>query len=814
MSHGAGLIWSKQDRPLNRSLRALVSIMMLAGCLAAVTPAARVSATDSATDSATIDGLFAGTGRIGPGLTRNLTVTGRGGVPDSGVGAVALNVTATGPSLGGYLTVWPTGAARPSASNLNFTAGQTIPNMVVVPVGDGGQISIFNFSGSVDVVVDVLGWFPVRGSFTGLTPARLMETRPQLHTIDGLFNGTGAIGQGLSRDLTVLGRGGVPTSGVGAVALNVTATGSTLGGYLTVWPTGDGRPTASNLNFTPGQSIPNMVIVPVGAGGKISIFNFAGSVDVVVDVLGWFPVGSSFTGLTPARLMETRPQLNTIDGLFNGTGPIGQGLTRNLTVLGRGGVPGNGVGAVALNVTATGPTLGGYLTVWPTGQGKPKASNLNFTPGQSIPNMVIVPVGSGGQISIFNAAGFTDVVVDVLGWFPTTESFTGLTPARLVDTRGMLTQPPADIGTIRNLLVLRPELHQMAGTDAVAVWVCDVPTPSTPYAGDGPTRLSLDPDAIAAWAQLNAAPYFDTESSARYHAVFSGMGHIALTSSDGPDSCRQKAEALTVAPFTNVLAVDNTTRQGGRAGPGTISQFDGSNLNVFAVSPSETLRGMWVGGGSIAPDQFPAANVLVHEMGHALHWPHNFIGPASEYDDPVDVMSGSPANGRCSKPIVGGGTWTWPCVPQNTMAFNRFAAGWISDGQVQLQLTGSQKDFTLDAPMGAGLQMVVAPDTTNPKVMLTLEARPRTGADQYQTTEGVAAYIVDQRPTECGSLGSFFSSCISSFRRQYQAIGSPNGTAHVLQLGTTTVIGGVSISVTAHVGDSFTVSISGTFTAP
>jgi hypothetical protein len=107
-------------------------------------------------------------------------------------------------------------------------------------------------------------------------------------------------------DLMVTGRGGVPASGVGAVALNVTVTNPTGSSFLTVWPTGAVMPLAANLNFVPGQTVPNMVIAKVGAGGSISMFNFSGSVDVVVDVMGWFPEGSAYNGLTPARLLDTR----------------------------------------------------------------------------------------------------------------------------------------------------------------------------------------------------------------------------------------------------------------------------------------------------------------------------------------------------------------------------------------------------------------------------------------------------------------------------------------------------------------------------
>ena len=128
---------------------------------------------------------------MGPAGVLTVPVSGRGGVPATGVDAVALNVTATGATGSSFLTVWPSGATRPTASNLNFAAGYTVPNMAIAKLGVGGQISIFNLAGGVDVIVDVLGWFPSGGSYTGLSPARLLETRPGLATIDGQLNGVG-----------------------------------------------------------------------------------------------------------------------------------------------------------------------------------------------------------------------------------------------------------------------------------------------------------------------------------------------------------------------------------------------------------------------------------------------------------------------------------------------------------------------------------------------------------------------------------------------------------------------------------------------
>ena len=184
------------------------------------------------------------------------------------------------------------------------------------------------------------------------------------------------------------------------------------------------------------------MVAKVGGAGKVSVFNFSGNVDVIVDVLGWFPTGGSYTGVTPARILETRAGLPTTDGNFAGTGAMSATGTLNLAVLGRGGVPATGVGAVAVNLTVTSPTANSFLTLWPTGSPRPTASNLNFVAGQTTANMVIAKLGDGGQVSLYNLAGTPDVIVDVLGWFPTGGSYTSLSPARLLDTRALTPTTP------------------------------------------------------------------------------------------------------------------------------------------------------------------------------------------------------------------------------------------------------------------------------------------------------------------------------------------------------------------------------------
>jgi alpha-tubulin suppressor-like RCC1 family protein len=375
----------------------------------------------------TIDGDAQGEGPLGPNATRTLTVVGRGGVPSTGVAAVVLNVTAVTPTAASsFLTIYPTGQTRPNAANLNFVASQIVPNDVVATVGDLGQVSIYNQAGSVGLVADVAGWFPVGGQYTALTPARLLETRTggaPFTTVDGAAQGEGPLGPSATRTLTVTGRGGVPSTGVGAVVLNVTAVSPTAANsFLTVYPTGQSQPNAANLNYTTGRIVPNLVIATVGDSGQISLYNQAGNVDLVADVTGWFPTGGQYNALTPARLLETRPggpPFTTVDGVAQGEGALGADATRTLTVTGRGGVPSSGVAAVVLNVTAVNPTAANsFLTVYPTGQSRPLAANLNYTTNKIVPNLVVATVGDNGQISLYNQTGTVDLVADVEGWVP------------------------------------------------------------------------------------------------------------------------------------------------------------------------------------------------------------------------------------------------------------------------------------------------------------------------------------------------------------------------------------------------------------
>lgn len=394
-----------------------------------VTPARLADTRPGAT---TVDWVAAGVGAIGPRGTLSVPTANRGGLPGFLEGwpnsdgyleaeAVVVNVTALGATAPTHLTVHSGSYARPAASNLNLVPGETVSNVVVVPMDDIDTIKVFNNAGTVHVIVDVQGYYAAHaGEWTPTTP-RLLDTRPGGPTADGQYSGRGRLSGGTTLTLPVLGRAGLPATGSAAV-VTITAIEPTAPTHLTAYPAGAARPNASNLNVAAGQTRAAFAIVPLGSGGAIRLFNNAGSTHLVVDVVGVIPLPhptvAGYTPVVPARLVDTRPGFTTVDGVDQGAGALGPGQTLVFAPAGRGGVPEHGVGAVALNVTLTGGSAATHATVWPTGVSRPATSNLNAAAGATVPNVVLAKLGPDGTVSLRNNSGSAHVIVDVSGWMP------------------------------------------------------------------------------------------------------------------------------------------------------------------------------------------------------------------------------------------------------------------------------------------------------------------------------------------------------------------------------------------------------------
>ena len=366
---------------------------------------------DSRPKTKTVDGAFAQIGIRDAGSITELQVLGRAGVPNDAK-AVVLNVTVTGPQADGFVTVFPCGTQRPIASNVNFTAGATIPNLVVAKTGMAGRVCLFTFA-TTHLIADVNGFVPATSTFVPLEPVRLLDTRQDSADADSSPNSGLRSARSITR-LTVVGRGGIPLD-ASAGSFNVTVTDAEATGFITVFPCGAELPVASNLNFVAADPIANAVTVKIGELGQICLYTSAAA-HFIVDVNGAFPTDASFVPSSPGRLVDTRQFVNTVDVRYRGNGPLIANNLYAFQIAGLHGVQPEAT-AASLNITATDTEAAGFVTVFPCSDGYPNASSLNFAAGQTIANAVIVKLDPVGTICVVTSARL-NLIVDVNGYFP------------------------------------------------------------------------------------------------------------------------------------------------------------------------------------------------------------------------------------------------------------------------------------------------------------------------------------------------------------------------------------------------------------
>ncbi|HET8987588.1 MAG TPA: hypothetical protein VFN43_03665 [Humibacillus sp.] len=368
--------------------------------------------------------------KLNAGEVFNLKVNGRGGVPSTGVTAVVLNLTVTGPTQAGFITAYPKGAAVPNASSLNFVTGDTRANLVTVPVSSDGYVSIRNAIGQTHVIADVQGYYV--GSTT-TAPAGAVDYFPD-DPWRVLDTRTAADGPALDPDTDVVVSidYGLNTPDIAALAVNVTAVRPEKSGYLRAW-NGDisAFPSTSNLNFAAGATTSNMVLVPVthrlDTDGT-PVIDFAvnntstGKVNVIVDVVGVYAKGDGLrfrSAGSPVRIVDTRTSV--------GTTTLGPATTRTVTAPST--VANSITVALVTNATAVKPTQATYLTLWQTGVTRSSSSNLNPAAGQTVANMAMVAVNDVNKFNIYNNSGTTNVIVDVAGRFDVSPNLGTAPPA-------------------------------------------------------------------------------------------------------------------------------------------------------------------------------------------------------------------------------------------------------------------------------------------------------------------------------------------------------------------------------------------------
>ena len=367
---------------------------------------------DTRVGGSTVDDLFEGIGIVPAGSVLELQVAGRGGIPADAIGAV-LNITATDATGVGYVTVYPCGEVRPVASSLNFDTSSAAPNTVITAIGDDGDVCLYVAESAVHLIADANGFVDPSGGYAPLNPARLADSRAGASTIDGQFLGGGPRGVGSVWEIQVTGRGGVPADAETA-ALNVTTTGASGTGYVTIWPCDAPQPLASSVNFVPERNVPNAVVSKLsasrhrvhvrgpgqhapGGGRERSVPRRAAT------TTRWSRLDCS----TPA----TRRPWTASSATAGSASPARCSSSRSPDAA---RVPGDAVG-VMLNVTSDGATGTGYVTVWPCGGTPPNVSSLNFVAGTPRANAAFLALSPTGTICLVVQEAPTHLIVDVVG---------------------------------------------------------------------------------------------------------------------------------------------------------------------------------------------------------------------------------------------------------------------------------------------------------------------------------------------------------------------------------------------------------------
>ena len=357
--------------------------------------------------------LPSGAGKLASGVPMRVRIAGVGGVPAEAV-AITGNLTVTGATSAGYVSLGPIVGPKPGTSTINLPKGDTRANGVVVPLDRTGKLeAVFvGGSGSAHLVLDVTGYFTADDGgarYIPTDPVRAIDTRAASALSDAAPRVIELAGR-------TLGSVTIPSDAV-AVTGNLTVVSPTAKGYLALTPTADPAPTTSALNFPAGDTRANNVTVPLGPDGRVwVVYRGTGTAHAILDVTGYFRDGSDgsvWVPLAPARVLDSRAAIGR-DGTFKAN------LPGSVVVVGRGGIGDDAV-AVTGNVTVVGQTRGGYASLTPTPTSAPATSTLNFPKGDVRANGVTSRVdGATDKVSLVYKAGdgaTTHLLLDVTGFY-------------------------------------------------------------------------------------------------------------------------------------------------------------------------------------------------------------------------------------------------------------------------------------------------------------------------------------------------------------------------------------------------------------
>ncbi len=333
--------------------------------------------------------------------------------PEAGeAGGYVFNLTATEGEGRGFASMFPCAAGFDTTSNVNFpgeadgTRGSAAALVVASPDADG-KICVQS-NRAVHIVADFAGWLPEGQGFVQQDPFRLLDLR------DG--SGAAAIpaGQltnGTEVQVQVAGLGGLPETGISAVALNLVGTEADAPGWLAAYSCAAGYDGTSTLNYLEEQSRANFAIVPVDEDGTFCL-QANKPVFAVADVLGYFSSDSGLASSAIERIVDSR-----IDGRSTTRSIVGKLQPGVVSRFDANELDlGADTTALAVNLTSTEGEQPGWLAIYACEDGRNSTSNLNFQTDQSTANAVIVPLPSDGELCV-EANKATHVVIDLIGGF-------------------------------------------------------------------------------------------------------------------------------------------------------------------------------------------------------------------------------------------------------------------------------------------------------------------------------------------------------------------------------------------------------------
>lgn len=469
---------------------------------------------------------------------------------------------------------------------------------------------------------------------------------------------------------------GIPV-GATAAEVSVSAVAPTGTGFLRVWPSDEGAPMATFVNYARSQATTNTGTIALGGAGAVKVSAFSGATQVVVDVQGYYkPVapGARFVSLAPCRIADTRA---------GGGPPVAEGSSRQFQVTGsspvmaaQGGRAGGcevpaGAVAAEVSISAVTPDGNGFARVWPSDIVAPTATFVNYARSQATTNSGTVPLGGAGAVKVGAFSAATHVVVDVQGYFTTSglgSRYVPVAPCRIVDTRSNGSGPLA-AGASRQF--------QVTGTSAAMASQggrpggCRLPSGAVASEASVSAVAPSGSGFTRVWPADDAAPTATQVNYANSHAI-TNTGAVALTAGGAVKLANFGGTAHYVIDVVGYFAApgvppvisslvpgrgapgDTITLTGSGFGDATEVVFDDFRAN-FSVVDDSTLTAVvpyWSSSGFVtvtAPGGTATSKVAF-----------TVVPPASDLSPPADlraVRSQDPASA-----IV---QWTPPTPTQN-----------------------------------------------------------------------------------------------------------------------------------------------------